>query len=151
MKKSTKNNHLENQLLLISSNFTPKTSHSCLKKKGTRTLGFPGINKKGELHQKTTILSTTLLRPPPTAYPQMPAMRPPAAPTAAPPTVAPSVAPTVPPAAVQPVQPLAPSQPAPSAPPVIPTVQAARWGIWWWMGWWWGVWWGEIFWRLEKS
>ncbi len=30
---------LENQLLLISINFTPKTSHSCLK---NGTLGFPG-------------------------------------------------------------------------------------------------------------
>ena len=28
----TKKNHLENKLLLISINFTPKTSHSCLKK-----------------------------------------------------------------------------------------------------------------------
>ena len=31
--------YLENQLLLISINFTPKTSHSCLK---NGTLGFPG-------------------------------------------------------------------------------------------------------------
>ena len=30
---------LENKLLLISINFTPKTSHSCLK---NGTLGFPG-------------------------------------------------------------------------------------------------------------
>ena len=33
------NLYLENKLLLISINFTPKTSHSCLKK---GTLGFPG-------------------------------------------------------------------------------------------------------------
>ena len=29
----SKNNYLENELLLISINFTPKISHSCLKKK----------------------------------------------------------------------------------------------------------------------
>ena len=36
---------LENQLLLISINFTPKTSHRCLKK-WYEFLGFPGMKQK---------------------------------------------------------------------------------------------------------
>ena len=38
--------YLENQLLLISSNFTPKTSHSCLKKWYTRFSRYAFFGKK---------------------------------------------------------------------------------------------------------
>ena len=51
--------HLENQLLLISSNFTPKTSNPVALKKWYEFLGFPGIFKKNGMILHTWSVTLT--------------------------------------------------------------------------------------------